>query len=276
MSQKKFFRPERQREEKGGERFQEVLRRTIRAASYILFLILLSFAGHQLYARLLEDPFFEAKKVEIEGCRRIPEKTILSLAGIEGAPNLFTLSLKEVTGRVEAHPWVEIVRVRKIFPDRVRIQIEERRPMAILQLDEPYYIDSKGVIFSKVGDRDGYDFPFLTGLNRGAFDKDPAAAKHLINKALELLRIVDQKKIPPMEEISEVRMEKAFGIRCFTQAEGVEVRMGWDSFGEKLRRLSLVWSDLQKRGVAAESIDCSDLKRMVVKKISSQTKLERR
>jgi cell division protein FtsQ len=275
MSEEKFFRPEK-REERGGERFQEFLRRAIRVAFHILFLIILFFAGHQLYVRLLEDSFFEVKKVEIEGCRKIPEKTILSLARVEGMPNLFTLPIKEITDRVEAHPWVEVVRVRKVFPNRVLIQIEERRPMAILQLDEPYYIDSKGVIFSKVGDRDEYNFPFLTGLNRGAFNKDPAAAKHLITNALELLRIADQKKIPPLEEISEIRMEKTFGIRCFTQAEGVEVRMGWDHFGEKLRRLSLIWPDLQKRGVPAASIDCSDLKRMVVKKISSQAKLERR
>jgi hypothetical protein len=42
--------------------------------------------------------------------------------------------------------------------------------------------------------------------------------------------------------------------------------MGWEDFGEKLKRLSLIWSDLRKREFSAVSIDCSDLKRMVVKK----------
>ena len=267
MSEEKFFRPEKKGEERVGERFQEILKRAIRVAFHILFLIFFFFAGHQLYVRLLEDFFFQVKNVEIRGCRKISEKTILSLARIDGMPNLFTLPLKEISGRVEAHPWVEYVKVRKIFPDRVLIHIEERRPMAILQLEEPFYIDSKGVIFSRVGDQDEYNFPFLTGLNRQAFDKDPAVAKHLVTKALEFLRIVDQEKAPPLDGVSEIRMEKTFGIQCFTQAEGVEVRMGWNHFGEKLRRLSLIWTDLQKRGVSAASIDCSDLKRMVVKKI---------
>ncbi|MBM4350214.1 MAG: FtsQ-type POTRA domain-containing protein [Deltaproteobacteria bacterium] len=276
MSEGKFFRPEKKGDERIGERFQEILKGAVRVAFHILFLILLFFAGHQLYVHLLEDSFFQVKEVEIKGCKKIPEKTILSLAKIEGKPNLFTLPLKEISVRVEAHPWVEHVRVRKIFPDRVLIHIEERKPMAILQLEEPFYIDSKGVIFSRVGDRDEYDFPFLTGLTRQMFDKDPAAAKHLIARALEFLRIVDQEKARPLDGVSEIRMEKAFGIHCFTQAEGVEVKMGWDHFGEKLRRLSLIWSDLQKRGVSAGSIDCSDLKRMVVKKNSPQVKLERR
>jgi hypothetical protein len=45
--------------------------------------------------------------------------------------------------------------------------------------------------------------------------------------------------------------------------------MGWDDFGEKLKKLSLIWSDLQKRGWAAVSIDCSDARRVVVKKVIS-------
>jgi hypothetical protein len=59
-------------------------------------------------------------------------------------------------------------------------------------------------------------------------------------------------------------MEKAFGIQCFTRAGGVEVKMGWEDFGEKLGKLSLIWADLRKRGFSAVSIDCSDSKRMVV------------
>ncbi len=88
----------------------------------------------------------------------------------------------------------------------------------------------------------------------------------MIAKALEILRIEGQEKLPPLDEISEIHMEKAFGIQCFTKAGGVEVRMGWEDFGEKLAKLSLIWADLRKRGVSAGSIDCSDLKRMVVRK----------
>jgi hypothetical protein len=97
-------------------------------------------------------------------------------------------------------------------------------------------------------------------------EKDPVESKRLITKALEILRMAGQEKSPPLEEISEIHMEKAYGIDCITKTEGVEVRMGWDDFGEKLQRLSLVWADLRKRGLSAASIDCSDLRRMLVKK----------
>jgi cell division septal protein FtsQ len=207
------------------------------------------------------------REVEVEGGRKISKETLLSLTAMDGMPNLFSVKLREVVKRLESHPWIEQVRVRKVFPNKILVQIEERKPMAIIQLEELYYIDTKGEIFSPVGERDEYNYPYLTGLTRQILEKDPSEAKRLIMKALELLRIVDQEKLPPLEDISEIHMEKGFGIHCFTKAEGVEVKMGWEDFGEKLKRLSLIWSDLRKRGFSAASIDCSDLERMVVKRI---------
>jgi cell division septal protein FtsQ len=276
IQQEKFFRPQRRGDEKGGEKFQRMLKKAIHVAFQLLLLSFFLFVGHWIYAHLLEDPFFRVKEVELEGCKKIAKETLLPLTMTEGMPNLFTVRLREVARRLESHPWIEHVRLRKVFPNKILIQIEERKPIAILQLEELYYIDTKGVIFSPVGGRDEYNYPFLTGLTRQVLEKDPVEAKRLIMKALELLKITDEEKVSPLEEISEIHMEKIFGIQCFTQAEGVEVKLGWENFGEKLRRLSMIWSDLQKRGFSVASIDCSDLKRMVVKKIPKGEELGRR
>jgi cell division septal protein FtsQ len=272
IKQGKFFRPKGRREAKGAGKLHGILKKTIRIAFYLLLLSFFLFTGHCLYVYLLGDPLFRVREVEIEGYRKISKETLLSLITLEGMPNLFTVRLKEVSKRLESHPWIDHVKVRKVFPHKILIQVVERKPIAILQLEELYYIDTQGVIFSSVGERDEYNYPFLTGLTREVLEKDPAEANRLITKALELLRIADQEKVSPLEEISEVHMEKTFGVHCFTQTEGLEVRMGWDHFGEKLKRLSLIWSDIQKRGWLAASIDCSDLKRMVVKKINKMEK----
>lgn len=262
----KFFRPKRRREDKGAEKFLRVLKKTIHLTLQLLILFFFLFVGHWVYVHLSEDPHFRVREIEVEGGRKIPKETLLSLAVIEGMPNLFSVRLKEVIKRLETHPWIEQVRVGKVFPDKILIQIEERKPMAIIQLGELYYIDTQGEIFSPVGEGDEYNYPYLTGLTRRVLEKDPLEAKRLISKALEILRIARQEKLTPLKEISEIHMEKTFGIHCFTKIEGVEVKMGWEDFGEKLGRLSLIWADLRKRGFSAVSIDCTDLKRMVVKK----------
>jgi len=261
----KFFRPRGKREEKGVEKFQAILKKTIRMALLLLSLSFFLFTVHRIYMHLLEDEFFRVKQIDVEGNRKIPREIILSLARVEEMFNLFTVKLAEVGGRLESHPWIEEVKVRKIFPNKMLIQVKERKPIAILQLEALYYIDAKGVVFSPVGEKDAYNYPFLTGLTRQSFEKDPVEAKHLITKALELLRIVEKEKSSPFEEISEIHMERTYGIDCFTRAEGVAVRMGWEHFGEKVKRLPLIWADLRNRGIPAASIDCSDMKRVVVK-----------
>ncbi len=265
----KFLRPKTRREEKGAEKFLRMVKKTIRVAFQLLLLSFFLFIGHWMYVHLLGDPSFRVREVEVEGGRKMARETLLSLTVMEGMPNLFSVNLKEVVKRLESHPWIEQVRVRKVFPDKIFIRVEERKPMAIIQLEELYYIDTKGEIFSPVGEKDEYNYPYLTGLTRQVLEKEPVEARRLITKALELLSVVDREKAPPLGEISEIHMEKSSGIHCFTRAEGVEVKMGWEDFGEKKKRLSLIWSDLRRRGFSPVSIDCSDLNRVVVKKTPS-------
>lgn len=273
IQQEKFLRPKERRDERGTERFKALLRRTIRMALLLLFLFLSLFTAHRIYTHLLEDQFFRVRQIEVEGNRKVSRGAILSLARMEEMSNLFTVKLAEVAGRIGSHPWIEQVRVSKIFPSTMVIRVEERKPIAILQLEDLYYIDAKGWVFSSVGEKDRYDYPFLTGLTRQSLERDPEEAKHLIAKALELLGTIEKEKTPPLDQISEIHMERTFGIDCFTQAEGVEVRMGWEQFGEKVKRLPLIWTDLKNRGVSAASIDCRDMKRMVVKVNPSQKRM---
>ena len=262
----KWFRPGERKKGQGDERFHGLLGNSVRVASRLLLLSLFLFISHWVYVHLLEDACFRVREVEIEGCSKISPEAIRSLILIEGMPNLFALRLEEVARGLEKHPWIDSFVIRKVLPNKVKVQIEERRPMAILQLEELYYIDAKGVIFSPVRDGDGYNFPFLTGLTRRALDKDPEVSKDLLTKALDLLKMIEREKISPLEEVSEIHMSRSFGMDCFTRANGLEVKMGKDSFDEKLRRLSIAWSDLRKRGLSTMSIDCSDLDRIVVKK----------
>ena len=265
MNRETFFRPKEKRETRGGERFHRLLKKAVWAASALLFISFLFLLGHRVYAHLLENSSFRVREIEVTGCQKIPRESLLSLASIEGMPNLFTLRLKEIAKRLEAHPWIEGVRVEKAFPNKVRIAVEERKPMAILQLEDLYYVDAKGVVFSRVGEGDGYNYPFLTGLNRQAMEKESNESKRLILSALELLWSVEKERRFPLGDISEIHVDKVSGIQCFSKAEGIEVWMGWDHFVEKLQRLSLVWDDLQKKQVSAVRIDCSDLNRIVVK-----------
>ena len=81
------------------------------------------------------------------------------------------------------------------------------------------------MIFSWVGEKDGYNYPFLTGLDRQSMEKESAETKGLIMKALELLLTVERENVPPLKEISEIHMEKTSKVHCFTKTEKMEIRI---------------------------------------------------
>src|SRR4030043_396854 len=172
----KFLRPKVKREEKGAEKFLGIVKKAIRVALQLLLLSFFLFISHWIYAHLLGDSYFRVREVEVEGGRKIPKETLLSLTAMEGMPNLFSVRLKEVVKRLEAHPWIEQVRVRKVFPYKIVIQVVERKPMAIIQLEELYYIDTRGEIFTPVGDPDEYNYPYVTGLTLGVLEKNTEGA----------------------------------------------------------------------------------------------------
>lgn len=250
------------------EGFHSFLGKSSRLALYLLVLSLFVYGGHRLYTHLREDSVFALKEVEIRGGERLSEGQLLGILRVGERSDLLTMELSEISKRLQAHPWIEEVKMEKVFPHKLSVQIVERKPIAILQMEEPYYVDAKGVIFAPVGERDGFDYPFITGLTRRHLDEEPEESRRLIGKALELLSALRQRRTLLLEEASEIHVEKTFGLQYFTKEEGIEVRMGWDRYGEKLRRLSIIWSDLKRKGIQPLSIDCSDLQRMVVKRAS--------
>src|SRR4030042_2573752 len=187
IERERFFRPEKKTEGPGGEKYRKVLKKAIQVSSALLIFSFLVFFSHQAYTQLLANPSFRVRDIQVRGCGKIAKESLLSLASIEGMPNLFTVRVKDIGKRLESHPWIEGVGVRKVFPNRIMIEVQERKPIAIIQLEDLYYIDAKGVIFARVGDRDRYTYPIVTGLNRGALDREPEETKQSITKAMELL-----------------------------------------------------------------------------------------
>lgn len=262
LSNGRFIRLEEKRNSSEEKLSQKVFKGIIKISFQILLGLLILFIMHELYIEIIEDPFFIVKEIDVKGCERLNPAEIISTAKIEWSSNIFKLNLEEMARRLELNPWIEEVSIRKVFPDKILIQIKERHPMAIIQLEDLYYIDSNGVIFSPVGDKDRYNFPILTGFK----NKTNQLAEDLILKGIEFLKVAEQMKATPLDEISEIHVDRDFGISCISMNEGIEVRIGWGDYEEKLKRLSLIWSDLKKRRISPILIDCADLERFIVKK----------
>jgi cell division protein FtsQ len=78
---------------------------------------------------------FRIAEVALAGEREVGREQILSLAGITPHSSLLFLDAARTRARLLANPWIADATVLKLYPDRLRIEIKERRPFALWQKD---------------------------------------------------------------------------------------------------------------------------------------------
>ena len=154
---------------------------------------------------------------------------------------------------LEGQPWIRRARVRREFPRRLIVDLIERKPAAILYLDQLHYVDSTGVAFVRVGDRDPLDLPFVTGVEAAIVDDERPFARHAIRQALRVLQLMHAAGLP--FRVSEVHIDREQGITVFPIEPRVALTFGWSGFKTKLARLGRVLQDFRGREGQIREID---------------------
>ena len=78
---------------------------------------------------------------------------LLSIFGGDVERNIFTVSLAERRAELERLPWVEHATVMRLLPDRLRVSIVERTPVAFVrQGNHIGLVDGSGVLLDMPAD----------------------------------------------------------------------------------------------------------------------------
>lgn len=85
-------------------------------------------------AALLTTPHLAVGKVEVVGVHQLSGRDVVAAAGIRKGQNLLLMPKAAVERRVGYLPLVEKVRVRRVLPDTVRVEVTERRATAVLKV----------------------------------------------------------------------------------------------------------------------------------------------
>ncbi|MCK4453815.1 FtsQ-type POTRA domain-containing protein [Candidatus Parcubacteria bacterium] len=93
--------------------------------------------------------FFQIKNIEIFGNEKLKTEQIESL--IEKDKNIFLFNIDKNKKKIlENFPEITELLLEKDFPRSIKIQIEERKPVAIFCQNEKYFfIDKKGIVYEK-------------------------------------------------------------------------------------------------------------------------------
>ena len=115
--------------------------------SPLLKLLAILAAGAGLYL-FISSPFFDVEAFEVEGNSYYSAEEILVMGDCRTGGNIFWGSdLGEIKERLQQDPYMQEVKVRRILPRTVRIELTERTQTAALAYGERYVvIDGEGVV----------------------------------------------------------------------------------------------------------------------------------
>lgn len=192
-------------------------------------------------------------EIVVEGNKVVTTKEVLSLAGIDKKQRLFTVDLFAARKRLEANPFIQSASVNREAPNRIRISVAERQPVAAMVLDRLVYLDADGFVLPPARSEHLFDLPVITGLARS---KELAPGKQTVNTdirdALEILSVAQLIDDELYRKISEVRVERGKDIMLYTAENGVPIVFGRGDTAAKLVKFETFWDEFVAHHGASE------------------------
>lgn len=262
---KQKVRKNRAKKQKEPLRLRKLLHRALRIGVLSCSGALLVVGGFVAVQLLMASDQFRIDQISVSGGRHLSQQQIVALSDIRPGLNTFELDLDLIGRKLEENPWVRRAQVQRVFPREVKIGIEERSPVAIINLGLLYYLDSKGEVFKLLDGADQLDFPVLTGFDAQRIAQHEPQVATELTQVVALIADLAQRREFGLDQISEIHREPSGSLSLFTLNGGVKVRLGRNDYRHKLDRLERIYAELKPRLPILDYIDLNVDEKVIVR-----------
>jgi cell division protein FtsQ len=110
------------------------------------------------------------ESLEIQGAHYVSRAQVMELFASDIGRSVFSVRLEDRRSGIEEIPWVERADVARLWPDRIRVMLHERAPVAFAQSKGGMLlVDSSGQFLQR-SVQASFSFPVVVGVS----DQDPA------------------------------------------------------------------------------------------------------
>ena len=144
---------------------------------------------------VLKAPFFNVKTFQVEGNSYYTDEEILVMGNCKTGGNIFIgTDTGDIRSRLEKDAYMASVKVKRVLPDTVKIQLDERKQTAAIVYGEKYVVvDDEGVVLRKTGVMP--EITVLKGLTISKLsvgEKVEAEEKVLLRQTLQMLSVMEK------------------------------------------------------------------------------------
>jgi cell division protein FtsQ len=194
-----------------------------------------------------ENPEYRLATVELnDDGKGLTREMIMEKAGIQLGQNLFSFSLTKAREAISTMPQVERVELRRVMPNKVAIDLSERRPVAWVAenptedpsaSDSAFLVDAKRVLFKPRQKLPEYfRLPIIGGVALGRFAQGHTVDLPEVVSAIELIQRSGE---GARFQIQSIDISKGYCLVA-TDAKRTRVTFGLENIDRQLERLGIV------------------------------------
>ena len=197
-------------------------------------------------------------QIEVTGAEHVAHAQIMDVMGGDIGRNIFFVPLSQRKQQLEQIPWVESASVMRFVPNRLRIEIHERIPVAFARIGSHIsLIDTGGTLMELApGSKRKYSFAVITGMSAGEPLSTRAARMKNFNT---LVRDLDASGAHYSQELSEVGLSDPEDVKVLAADANGEVLVHLGS-GNYLQRYRTYETHVQQWRQQFEKLESVDLR----------------
>jgi cell division protein FtsQ len=193
-------------------------------------------------------------EIRFSGLARATPDELAALSPVRPGDNVFAADLRAMERALATHPWVRAARVARRLPRALEVRVEERAPLAVVELGGLYLVDRDAVPFKRAQPGDGLDLPLVTGLSRDDYVERRAELEPVLAGALALVERYAVSPLGARAPVSEVHVDLESGTTIYVGEAGTQVRLGTGDLPQKLARLERTLDELARHDRRAEVV----------------------
>ncbi len=234
---------------------------TLQAAGIGLVALVAVWLGWQ---QVFASERLRVAQLEVHGNHFLSEGEVRELIGPALGENVLTLDIEALKGRLRASPWVAEAVVSRRLPAALRVEIHERVPLALAELDRLYLMDADGGLIEIYGPRTAaFDLPIV----RGLLGVEEESRRDRARRAGALL--FDLAELG--NEVSEVSVLPSGELKVVLRGAGETLVFGDPPYRQRLLTFLSLRKELAERVPDAEHFDLRYRGRIYAKRPSGST-----
>ena len=197
-----------------------------------------------LYNYLLTSPYMKLENVEIHGVDEGMKNELLQICGLTSEQGLLSLKLESLRKKIVKHPWVKAATVERKFPHSLIVHVEKEDPVILVLLDQLFYMNGQGQLFTPVLPDEEVDFPILTGLTGTETDQ-----REKLDQTVHVLNVLKAEEGHwSIQNLSEMHLNKNGGISLYFNHIQAAINISLENPGPHMEGLKQVTKHLSKSG----------------------------